>query len=350
MNVKYISLLLLVVVLPVGCSNNHAADRTAGTQELSHELRPTLVKTAEIQFKAFTYYLEGSGKIMSSFQQTLLAGSAGIVEHCRAVNGAEVKRGEVLVRLSDAYLQLKREQARDQVVKTRIEFQSALLGYKGGEGMTDSLRRNLRAQSGLTTAELQLREIEMMISEHAIAAPISGRLANVMVRPGMQVKEGTELFTVYDHRDLYLEISVLEADLALVQNGLPARVTLLADNGKTYSAKVIEINPMVDQNGLITVKLKLLDSKGLLPGMNATARIDVPLRDALVVPKEAVVMRDGKPVVFTLRNGTAFWNYVETGRENGTEIEIRKGLSEKERVIVQNNLQLAHEAPVKETE
>ena len=65
-----------------------------------------------------------------------------------------------------------------------------------------------------------------------------------------------------------------------------------------------------------------------------------------MVAKEAIVMKSGKPVVFTEENGLAKWNYVSTGRENGKEIEILSGIKAGQNVIVSNNLQLAHDAPI----
>src|SRR5690606_4084492 len=86
----------------------------------------------------------------------------------------------------------------------------------------------------------------------------------------------------------------------------------------------------------------------LFPGMNCTAEIKILLTETLVVPKEALVIRNGKNVVFTLENGKARWNYVVAGRQNGEEVEILEGLSNGQKAITTNNLQLAHETPVNE--
>ena len=82
--------------------------------------------------------------------------------------------------------------------------------------------------------------------------------------------------------------------------------------------------------------------------MNCTAVIKAPASRSLIVPKEAVVMRSGKAVVFTLQDGKAKWNYVAVGKDNGKEVEIKEGVTAGQKVITTNNLQLAHDAPVKE--
>jgi hypothetical protein len=67
-----------------------------------------------------------------------------------------------------------------------------------------------------------------------------------------------------------------------------------------------------------------------------------------VVPKTAVVLRAGKQVVFSVVNGKAIWNYVDTGLENATQYTITgETLKEGDQMIVTGNINLAHEAPVK---
>lgn len=82
--------------------------------------------------------------------------------------------------------------------------------------------------------------------------------------------------------------------------------------------------------------------------MNASATILVPNEKSVIVPKSAVVIRNGKAVIFTYEAGLAKWNYVVVGRDNGKEVEILDGLVEGMKVIINNNLQLAHDSPVKE--
>ena len=66
------------------------------------------------------------------------------------------------------------------------------------------------------------------------------------------------------------------------------------------------------------------------------------------MPKTAVVLRTGKQVVFTVVDGKAVWNYVQTGLENATEYTITsETLKEGDQIIVSGNINLAHESPVK---
>jgi hypothetical protein len=111
------------------------------------------------------------------------------------------------------------------------------------------------------------------------------------------------------------------------------------------------INPYVDVNGMVMVRLRLQHLSqqkqfSLLPGMNCSAIIEVPSSTALSIPKEALVYRSQKVIAFTYEDGKAKWNEVLIGRDNGEFVEVLEGLKPGQEVIVTNNLQLAHDAPV----
>ena len=89
--------------------------------------------------------------------------------------------------------------------------------------------------------------------------------------------------------------------------------------GGAFEGSVSEINPLVDANGMVKVKAAVNAGGKLFSGMNVKVSVRRSLGEQLVIPKTAVVLRSGKQVVFTLKEGKAMWNYVNTGLENATE-------------------------------
>ena len=89
--------------------------------------------------------------------------------------------------------------------------------------------------------------------------------------------------------------------------------------------------------------------------MNVRVSVRRTLSEQLVIPKTAVVLRSGRQVVFTLKNGMAVWNYVQTGLENADSCVVSNradegvtdGLVEGDSVIVSGNVNLANNTPVK---
>ena len=82
--------------------------------------------------------------------------------------------------------------------------------------------------------------------------------------------------------------------------------------------------------------------------MNTKVIINKEVKDCIVIPKSAVLYRQNRKVVFVHEDGLAKWVYVETGEENSTHAAITDGsLNPGQEIIVSNNLNLAHETPVK---
>lgn len=114
---------------------------------------------------------------------------------------------------------------------------------------------------------------------------------------------------------------------------------------------VSEINPLVDENGMVRVKAQVNGGDKLFDGMNVRVTVKRLLGEQMVVPKSSIVLRDGKEVIFTVKDSIAMWNYITTGLENMTECVLvdweANGLQEGMMVVTTGNVNLAHESPVK---
>jgi RND family efflux transporter MFP subunit len=317
----------------------------------------TPVTTAKTEFRAFQYLITSNGKIKSLHELLITSENGGKVSICKAETGAFFPAGSVIAQLETTPLKYKLQRAQSERFNAQKDYESQLLGYGNllkdkTEEQADTIRQKLKISTGLVAAEDDIKEAQYELSRAIIRAPFSGILADVKVQQGEQLKAGQELFRIYDPNNLFLEVKILEADIALVKKGMQATIASLSAPEQQYVAEVYEINPYVDENGMVLIKLKIQTSKlkahTLFPGMNCTATIKIPFERSIVVPKEAVVIRSGKTVVFTIEDGKAKWNYVTVSRDNGKEVEIKDGLKAGAIVITSNNLQLAHDAPVEE--
>ena len=128
---------------------------------------------------------------------------------------------------------------------------------------------------------------------------------------------------------------------------MDVELTPYANNKITLHGKVAEVNPRIDENGMVRVKAITNNQQHVLvDGMNVNIILKRRIDNKLIVPKTAVLPRQGKKVVFVHENGKAIWKYVTTGVENSREISIESGLKENEEVIYENNLGLSHESEV----
>jgi membrane fusion protein, multidrug efflux system len=315
---------------------------------------PTQVQTVMSRYQPFEYLVQSNGKVRPLKEQVWFAEQNRALKNFNGQNGTRYSAGQLIAQFETDDLAMKLQKARLDQYNTEKEYQSALLGYenllkdKPAEEV-EAIKKKLRISSGLAYAEQEIKQLEFELDRSAIRAPFNGVLAGVQVQSNTKPPAAQEMFRLYDPAELVVEISVLEADIYLLKPGLVAEVSPLADRSQVTRASLLRINPYVDENGMVTITLKLnANGQKFFPGMNCTATIKIPMSSSVIVPKEAIVMHDGRPVVFTVEQGLAKWHYVVTGRENGTWVEIKEGLKQNQKVIVTNNLQLAHDAQVRE--
>lgn len=335
---------LITVLLISGCKQQNTAIEEPDPESIRSEIKPTEVHTAQAQYRAFEFRINSSGILTSENELKVTFESSGVLEKLLARNGKRVKKGELLAELENDREGLALEKAQIALENARISFENDSVAH--GQQLTPIVRKNLKLKSGLDAARVSLKEAMLNLENTRVTAPISGILSEIEEKEGNVVTAGGELALIYEPHNLVLTGKILETDFKHIGLGLQADVYPLSFPEKAFSATLIEFNPRVDENGMITLKLKLNETDGLLPGMNANAVIRVPQSENVIVPREALVMKSGRAVVFTLENGFARWNYVELGLDNGVDLEITKGVEAGSTVIISNNLQLAHDAPV----
>lgn len=358
---KWSAFLLALQWMYVACSSSTATENAdAAVKPAMAPESATDVATAKTLIKKFEYRVETNGKIESLTEQIISCPLTGNLSVCYARNGIPFRAGTTIAQIETTMLNYRLERAQLVKFNCQKEYESQLLGYGSllkdkSHEQAEEIKQKLRISTGLAGAEQDIKETEYDLSRAVLKAPFNGMLADVKIQQGQEVKAGQELFHIYDPDNLLLKVKILEADMPLLKAGAPAEITPVSERSTPFKASVFEINPYVDENGLVMVKLKIINrqndrqrSTSLFPGMNCTAVIKIPAEKSLVIPREALVMRNGKAVVFTLEGGRAKWNYVVTSRDNGKEVVIEEGLQPGAKVITSNNLQLAHDAPVKE--
>lgn len=333
--------ILLVTLL--GCKQEREKIEEPDVESLRAQVKPTEVLTAKAIHTTFEFRVNASGTMESANELKVTFEGSGYLEKLNIKNGQMVKAGQLLAELQNNSEEFALEKAKLAYEKARVTFQNDSIGYSS---LTAAAKNNIELSSGIRDANLSLKEAQMNLERTLVKAPISGRVAELEEKEGNIISSGNDLCVIYTPNQLVLTAKILESDYGRIKLGLKADIYPLAFRDRTFEATLVEINPKVDENGMVTVKLQLNETEGLLPGMNANAVIRSPQSENVLAPREAVVMKSGRPVVFTYEDGIAKWNYVETGLDNGVEIEITSGLSDGSEVIITNNIQLAHEAQV----
>ncbi len=205
------------------------------------------------------------------------------------------------------------------------------------------------ASKGLTQAEVEVAVALLDLERTKVRAPFSGILTAIKVSVGETVSPGQDLLTVVDVRDIRIEARVLESEIGRMKVGREADVRFSSYPGTVFKGRVRAVSPVVEPSDRTCAVHVDVDNAGgeIKPGMHAEVEVAAEIYTGrLLAPQEAVLVRNGRKLVFVLENGLAKWRYVTTGLENERYVEILDGVKEGESVIVEGHLTLAHDARI----
>ncbi len=257
--------------------------------------------------------------------------------------GSVVAAGDVLLRIDDRTMasqlaqsdaqvreaQTNLETARRKAARVRELASSQMVALQDAEE-AEAARDN--AQARLNTAMASRDAARVQRDFTVVRAPVAGVVSARSVQPGQVVGAGAELLRLIRDGRLEWRAELAEADLMHVDVGTPVRVE--SPSG-LVDGEVRRVSPALDvQSRTGTVYVDLPEPGVLRAGMFAQGRIAQGRAQALLVPGDAVVRRDGRAYVFTVgEDGRVRELAVEVGGAHGDLVEVRKGLTQSDRVV-----------------
>lgn len=354
MDMKYYKWFVIVLLFGmVACSGDKKeSSEKEETVETALPDETNEVTVMTLKASDFNHELISNGKLSARRHVDLRFESAEPIAAIHVKNGDRVSKGQKLAELSTFRLKNKTATAKDALERAKLELQDVLIGQ--GYTLADSAKvppatmQLVRVKSGYDQALMQYQLAEYEERNAVLTAPFDGIVANLFAKQYNTASTADVFCTIIDPRSLEAAFTVLENELPLIKNGDRVEVSPFALNDGKTEGRISEINPLVDENGMVQVKAAVADKGKLFEGMNVRVSIHRAVPNQFVVPKEAVVLRSGKQVVFVLdeTKTKAYWTYVHTGLENADSYTVIDGLKENDIVITSGNINLAHEAPV----
>jgi RND family efflux transporter MFP subunit len=350
--------ILAILLLLTSCASNNSEKETVSEVKKDSVLTAKRrtgepIETMVLCESTFNRELSGNGKIVATRSAEMRFSSSEQIAHVWVRNGDKVRKGEKLAQLDLFALERSIAQAKDNLEQSKLDLQDVLIGRgysleAQASAPADEVEL-AKVKSGYNKALIAYELAENNLRKATLVAPFDGVIANLKAKENNQ--SSSDVFCmVIDDKNPEVEFSVLESELSLVKRGYPVYIQPFVNStSEALIGSVSEINPIVENNGMVKVKAQVKNNGTLLQGMNVNILLRQPMEQALVIPKTAVVMRSGKPVVFTRVNGKAQWNYVQITAENSDSCVIAprskeyEGLSVGDSVIVSGNLNLAHE-------
>ena len=246
-------------------------------------------------------------------ERTLTAQAGGTVSAINVQEGDAVSKGDILIELT-------------------------------GDDLTESIQS---ASESLRSAEISMQNQQDNMSNYTITSPISGTIIEKDAKQGDALTSGSTLCVIYDLSYLEMVINVDELQIGALSVGQKVQITADAVADKTYVGTVTRVSMKGSSSGGTTtypITIRIDDTDGLRPGMNANAEIVVAeANNALVVPNAAVI-RGGYVLVSKKSPSAAnavedmdapegyVYVKVETGVSDDSYTEIKSGLKEDDTV------------------
>lgn len=335
----------------ISCRSDKKEKSDESVQQLLPDA-PAEVTAITLKTVDFEHELVSNGKIASRTVAEVKFQTTEVIAQVFVKNGDRVAKGQRLAVLDTYALNNKLEQAKDALERSKLEMQDVLIGqgYRldNLDAVPDDVMQLARVKSGFNTAQTSFNMASYDVKQATLTAPIGGTVANLFAKPQTLSKPAEVFCNIIDTQSLEVSFTVLENELGFIRVGDNVKIVPFSMPDVSISGRISEINPWVNENGMVQLKASVGYYARLIEGMNVRVSAFRSAGKQWVVPKTAVVLRTGKQVVFTVVDGKAIWNYVQTGLENAMEYTITsETLKEGDQIIVSGNINLAHESPVK---
>jgi RND family efflux transporter MFP subunit len=315
-----------------------------------------------------TPILTASGYVVARRKAVVSAKIQGRLAELRVEEGSAVREGEVLARLESADYEAAVQVAQAQAQRAEADLAESQRQERLATQLTadkvvaqdtlDAAASRVRvAQAALAQARAGLAQAQAFYENTIIRAPFSGVVVKKMaevgesvapIPPGVNISTSSgAIVALADLATLEVEVDVAESNVARLGADQPAEVTVEAFPDRRYQGVLRQVIPTADRTkATVMVKVTILDKdKDLKPEMSAKAnfleaagasaapeRADAP--PLVTVPKEALVTRDGRSLVFEVQDGRVRGREVRAGGERQGQVVIQQGLSGDETLVV----------------
>jgi RND family efflux transporter MFP subunit len=310
----------------------------------------TPVKTTLAAKGDITASLSATGKVVSRQEAQISAAVAGQVQAVDVQAGDRVATGAVLALLDDRQLgervkgaQAALHEADEKVRRLKRNYQALAAVYAAGgtsrQSVADAKSSLEMARAAQNRASAELNESRAARDKLKVTAPFTGIVTRKEINPGEWVAPGRALFTLADESSRQIEVMVDESDAGLVKVGQAVAMTSDAFPGVKWIERVTEVDPAVHkEEGANSIRVRVTcgaQAPDLKLGQQVDAKIRTAYRaDIVKLPFECITGAAGRTSVAMVRDGMVRFVPVVTGIEDDTSVEIVKGVSAGEAVIV----------------
>lgn len=356
--IKRMALIIVVILVIFGGTFGWDYVRSIFIKEYFSKFRPppVTISTSIAKQQNWQPKLTAVGSLVAVNGVDVTSEVSGQILRIFFKSGQMVKTGKSLIQLDDSIDQqtLKNDQA--QLTLNEVNYERQFKLY----------RRNATSKSALDAAKARLLQSkaavtsdQVMIQKKNIKAPFSGKIGIDKRNIGEYVKPGQALVSLQALDPLFVDFTLPEQDLPLIQTGQMIHISIEAFPKKIFIGEITAINSKVDINTR-SIEVRGVvpnESSKLYPGVFANVKVLLLKQDNVVtIPQTAVsyslygnsvyvisqkgVDKKGKPILIATQK------FVKLGEREGTVIAVLEGVKTGDQVITSGQLKLHSGAQV----
>ena len=362
---KKLIAVVIVVLIAIGAIIYLTSGKDAGS--VASEVRTAQAVKGDLLIE-----VAASGTVTPDVEVIVKSKAGGEITSFQFNEGDLVKKGQAVVELDPSTELARKNQAEANLLMAKARAEKAAVALKDAGVKLERHRRlyddgiisrqelddaqivDLKAQSDVKIAEAErfqmseaLKEAQERLDDTRIKAPFTGTILKKFVDRGQVISstissasEGTQIFSIANLDNIFVNAQVDEVDISRIKVAQRAAASVDSLPEKLFTGVVERIAPKGKVDRTVTVfdvVIEITDpGKALLrPGMTATVKILVDSVDgALLVPREALKLKDGKTGVYVMKAGEVQWVPVTPGMTDGIISAVEADLSPGDEVVV----------------
>jgi RND family efflux transporter MFP subunit len=311
---------------------------------MEKSLPPIEVQTIHPRRGSITRNLTLPAEVKPYQEATLYAKVTGYLKTIAVDKGDRIKQNEFMAEIEAPELLADVAKYKAELVVAEIDLKRlAESQQKAPDLVVPQAVDNARAK--VDVAKANLERTQVLLNFTKLTAPFSGVVTRRMVDPGAFIAAATSgstpqtaaILTLADFSKVRVQFAVPEIDAALVKEGQPVVLTTEDLPGRSFNCKVTRFAYAIDDgNKTMLVEAEMPNANlELRPGMYAMAKIGIQRKeDALLLPAEAVLVEKSGSYVLNVAGNKAKRTKVQTGYNDGSNVEIVSGINLQEQAIL----------------
>jgi membrane fusion protein (multidrug efflux system) len=318
-------------------------EKTPGSEDKETDAVPVQVTNPSVgdisSFLLFSSNID-SEKVVDVYPLTF-----GIIEKINFDEGQQVKKGDVLAVLDDREASLNEKKADLNYKKLQAEFERQKEIFQRQMLSKEEFER---LKFNTETAKLEWEQAKLLLSYTRITSPISGVVTKRHFKVGNKINTSQLAFSVVQDKEKIAVVNIPEQEKDEIY--LKQEIVVFSGS-KEVTGFVKRISPVIDpESGTFKVTVDVNDEKGIFAvGQFVNVKvIKKTHKDVVLLTKDALIFDGGKVFIFVVdENNEALKKQVELGFEDGSRVEVVKGLAENERVVTAGKNSLKNKTQVR---